>query len=257
MMVAGDPRLAAEVADHPYPLIFTTVSGAHLYGFPSPDSDFDLRGAHVLPVAECLSLGSPAETVMLSHVRDGLEVDLVTHDLRKFFTLLLRNNGYVLEQLYSPLVVQTTWAHEELKEAARGCITRGCLRHYRGFAANQWAMFSRQEPHRVKTLLYVYRVLLTGIHMMRSGEVNANLAECNEHLRLPYLDGLVAQKAGGEEKGALADPDFAFHEREVQRLREVLEEAAAVSPLPAEPSSESALNSLLLRIRKAWPGDAL
>ena len=25
----------------PYPLLFASVSGAHLYGFPSPDSDVD------------------------------------------------------------------------------------------------------------------------------------------------------------------------------------------------------------------------
>lgn len=35
----------------PSPL-FATVSGAHLYGFPSPDSDVDLRGAFVLPVRD-------------------------------------------------------------------------------------------------------------------------------------------------------------------------------------------------------------
>jgi hypothetical protein len=34
-----DPRLKKEVERHPYPLLFATVSGAHLYGFPSPDSD--------------------------------------------------------------------------------------------------------------------------------------------------------------------------------------------------------------------------
>jgi len=38
------------VAAQPQPLLFATISGAHLYGFPPPDSDFDLRGAHVLPL---------------------------------------------------------------------------------------------------------------------------------------------------------------------------------------------------------------
>jgi hypothetical protein len=33
--------LRAEAARHPYKLLFATVSGAHLYGFPSPDSDYD------------------------------------------------------------------------------------------------------------------------------------------------------------------------------------------------------------------------
>jgi hypothetical protein len=42
-----DPRLHRIVAVQPFPLLFATISGAHLYGFPSPDSDFDLRGAHV------------------------------------------------------------------------------------------------------------------------------------------------------------------------------------------------------------------
>ncbi len=40
-----DPRLHRIVAAQPYPLLFATISGAHLYGFPSPDSDYDLRGA--------------------------------------------------------------------------------------------------------------------------------------------------------------------------------------------------------------------
>jgi hypothetical protein len=42
-----DPRLHRIADSQPYPLLFATVSGAHLYGFPSPDSDFDLRAAHI------------------------------------------------------------------------------------------------------------------------------------------------------------------------------------------------------------------
>jgi predicted nucleotidyltransferase len=237
------------VAAHPYPLLFATVSGAHLYGFPSPDSDFDLRGCHVLPARECLGLDEPAETITLSHERDGAEVDLVTHDARKFFSFLLRDNGYVLEQLYSPLVVWTTPEHEELKEIARGCFTRGCLRHYRGFAFSQWQLFVRESPRRVKPLLYVYRVLLTGIRLMLTGELNANLLECNEEVKLPYIADLVARKTGGPEKGTLDDADFSFHESEVNRLHALLEDSARDSPLPETSSSRAALNDLLLRIR--------
>ena len=244
-----DRRLLAEVEAHPYPLLFATVSGAHLYGFPSPDSDFDLRGVHVLPARECLGLGEPAETITLSHDREGAEVDLVTHDARKFFALLLRNNGYVLEQLYSPLVVRTSPEHEELKEIARGCFTRGCLRHYRGFAFNQWNLFLRESPRRVKPLLYVYRVLLTGILLMRTGKLNANLLECNEEMRLPYINDLVARKTGGPEKGTLDGADYDFHESEVKRLQTLLDESVHDSPLPETGSSRDALNDLLLRVR--------
>ena len=48
--------LRAEAASHPYPLLFATISGAHLYGFPSQDSDYDLRGVHILPTKEAVGL---------------------------------------------------------------------------------------------------------------------------------------------------------------------------------------------------------
>src|SRR5262249_40349767 len=145
--------------------IFATISGAHLYGFPSPDSDFDLRGCHLLPVEEAVGLDPGRETIEATRDEGGAEVDFVSHDARKFFGLLLKKNGYVLEQLYSPLLVRSTPEHEELKTIARGCIPRHHNHHYRGFAESQWRLFARDTPPRVKPLLYIYRVLLAGIHL--------------------------------------------------------------------------------------------
>jgi predicted nucleotidyltransferase len=152
-----DPRIDAELAAHRHPLLFVTISGAHLYGFPSRDSDYDLRGVHVLPLPGVLGLDVADETVESAGVRGGVEIDLVTHDVKKFFSLLLRKNGYVLEQLYSPLVVHTRPEHEELKSVARGCVTRHHAHHYFGFAETQWKLFEKENPRRVKPLLYVYR----------------------------------------------------------------------------------------------------
>ncbi len=45
--------------------LFATVSGAHLYGFASRDSDIDLRGAFVLPLNAVLRLREPEETITL------------------------------------------------------------------------------------------------------------------------------------------------------------------------------------------------
>ncbi len=193
---AADERLRAVVTRQPYPLIFATISGAHLYGFPSADSDYDLRGCHVLPVGEVVGLDPGRETIESSRDEAGVEVDLVTHDALKYFGLLLKKNGYVLEQLYSPLIVLTTSEHEELKAIARGCITRNHNFHYRGFAEGQWRLFAGDNPPRVKPLLYVYRVLLTGIHLMRTGDVEANLLRLNEDARLPHVDDLIAQARG-------------------------------------------------------------
>lgn len=246
---AIDERLRREVSEHPYPLIFATVSGAHLYGFPSPDSDYDLRGVHVLPVKEVIGLDAGRETIEVSEVREGLEIDLVTHDARKFFQLLLKKNGYVLEQLYSPLIIYTTEWHTELKAIARNCITRHHSHHYFGFAQTEWKLFEREQPRRIKPLLYIYRVLLTGIHLMRTGEVEANILRLNEEYRLPFIPDLVARKVEGCEKALLAKDDLAFHRKEYERLRGELEQAHQASRLPDAPTAKTALNDLLVRLR--------
>jgi uncharacterized protein len=246
-----DPRLDRHVAEHPYPLVFATISGAHLYGFPSPDSDFDLRGVHLLPLEQVVGLKTGPETVEKSGVYDGLEIDLVTHDARKFFALMLKKNGYVLEQLLSPLVVHTTPEHEELKAIAADCLTRHHAHHYLGFAETQWKLFHKSDPPHVKPLLYVYRVLLTGIHLMRTGEVEANLVRLNETARLPYLPELIARKTGGPEKGRLEESDLAFHRGEYERLVGELEQACLKSKLPETAAAGPALHDLLVRLRLA------
>jgi predicted nucleotidyltransferase len=252
-----DPLLHRIVSAQPYPLLFATISGAHLYGFPSPDSDFDLRGVHVLPLEKIIGLDAHDETVQDSRVVEGLEMDIVSHDVRKFFGLLLKKNGYVLEQLFSPLIVHTTPEHAELKSIAvgnanrTGVITKHHSHHYFGFAETQWKLFLKGSPRRVKPLLYVYRVLLTGIHLMRAGQIEANLVTLNEEFRLPYIADLVARKLAGPEKSKLEDADIAFHESEYQRLRAELQAAHDASTLPELPSDDTrgALNDFLVRIR--------
>ena len=243
------PRLHAIAAQQPHQLLFATVSGAHLYGFPSPDSDYDLRGVHILPLSRVVGLDPGPETIEVSEVVDGLELDLVTHDVHKFFGLLLKRNGYVLEQLTSPLVVYATPEHAELAALVPQLVTRHHSHHYLGFAATQWGLFEKEQPRRVKPLLYVYRVLLTGIHLMQTGQVEANLVHLNERFRLSYLPDLIARKLAGPEHGALDDADVAFHRAEYERLCAALEDAHRASSLPQAPSGRAALDELLIRLR--------
>ncbi|GAB2749856.1 DNA polymerase beta superfamily protein [Streptomyces bullii] len=246
MIDALDIDLTPVVAEQPDPVLFATVSGAHLYGFPSRDSDVDLRGAHLLPTAALVGLREPEETRSKMWLRDGVEMDLVTHDLRKFVRLMLRRNGYVLEQLLSPLVVHTTEAHRELAALAPGVLTRHHAHHYRGFATTQWRLFDRTGE--LKPLLYTFRVLLTGIHLMRSGEVQAHLPTLLEQVDAPaYLPELVAAKAD-REHGA-ADVDHARVRADVERLHGVLDEAQQASDLPEAPAAHDALHDLVIRVR--------
>ena len=244
-----DPRLQRHIDGHPYPLLFATISGAHLYGFASPDSDYDLRGVHLLPLEEVVGLKIGQETVEKSGVHDGLEIDLVTHDAKKFFGLMLKKNGYVMEQVLSPLVLHTTTEHEELKAIAKDCLTRHHAHHYLGFAETQWKLFQKENPPRVKPLLYVYRVLLTGIYLMKTGVVEANLVRLNEQAKLSYISELIERKQTGSEKERVTEVDCDFHQREYERLRGELQQSFESSSLPETPRGAEALNALLVRLR--------
>jgi predicted nucleotidyltransferase len=155
----------------------------------------------------------------------------------------------VLEQVFSPLIVHTTPEHGELREIAARCITRHHAHHYFGFVETQWRLFEKENPPRVKPLLYVYRVLLTGIHLMRTGVIEANLVRLNETEKLPYLDDLIQRKVAGAEKERLAETDLAFHHSEYERLRGKLQTAHEASDLPETPRGSAALHDLLVRLR--------
>jgi predicted nucleotidyltransferase len=244
-----DTDLAPVLAEETDPLLFATVSGAHLYGFPSQDSDVDLRGTHLLPVADLVGLGEPEETRSRMWVRGGVEMDLVTHDLRKFVRLMLRRNGYVLEQLLSPLVVRTSEAHAELAALAPAVLTSHHAHHYRGFAVTQWRLF--EKTGELKPLLYTFRALLTGIHLMRGGEVQAHLPTLLAQVNAPaYLPDLIVAKAEAEH-GAASGPDRERLREDVDALHGVLDTAQAATRLPAEAAAYERLNDFVVRARLA------
>jgi hypothetical protein len=239
-------HLASVARSGPEP-VFAAISGAHLYGFASLDSDVDLRGAFLHSPRDLLGLFPPAETISIDD-QTAIDLDWVAHDIRKFSRLMTRHNGSVLEQLFSPLVVLGGPEHEELRELGRGCITRPTARHYQGFASARRKRLREPKPS-VKHLLYAYRVLLTGIHLMRSGEVVANLQVLNEHFRLREVDELIARKRASAESLPLDAGDLARFEPLLEQLETTLVEAHDRSSLPLEPTSTDALNDFVVRLR--------
>lgn len=236
----------------PHPLLFASVSGAHLYGFPSADSDVDLRACHVLPVRAMLGLHPPKATLSRTWHVDGVEVDLVSHDLVKFVTLLLQPHGNYLEQIFSPLVVlDTPWAEELRGLARQAAISSRSYHGYAGYARSQWLEWRKlavQGPAPLKPLLYAYRVSLTGIHLLRTGQVNANLAELAPEYGYSHLLALIAAKTS--EQAAL-DLPVEEHDAALERLQEALSAAYETSPLPSEPANQAALDDFVVRMRLA------
>jgi predicted nucleotidyltransferase len=243
------PSWAAEAARAlPRPLLFATVSGAHLYGFASVDSDLDVRAAHLLSAAEVVGLRIGPQTLQHIGVRDGVELDVVSHDLLKFARLLNSRNGYVLEQLLSPLVVVTSEVHAQLTSLAPSLITRHHAHHYLGFAATQEKLYA--STGQLKPALYTLRVLLTGIHLMRTGRLETNLGVLAAGLA--YVPDLIAAKREAEH-GPLPAGAAEHLAADVPRLRAELEAERDASGLPdhADPAAVDALHDLIVRTRLA------
>jgi predicted nucleotidyltransferase len=230
-----------------YRPLFVTVSGAHLYGFPSSDSDVDLRGCHLLPLRKVVGLSPANQTLEHAKVSDGTEIDLVSHDLGKYLNLMVRHNGYILEQILSPIVVMGQEFLDKLRPLANNCITRNHYYHYRGFFATQRRLIAKEEPKRVKPVLYAYRVLMTGIHLLRTGQVEANLLRLNEHFHFGFLEELIARKVRGENIG-VGDLDWPFHEGQLNDLERRLDEAFQESKLPSG-CDRTPVNEFLVRLR--------
>ena len=242
-------QLQQFIAEQPHSYLFVTLSGAHLYGFPSEDSDFDLRGVHILPLEQVIGLNSPKDTIESNQERYGMKLDIVTYDAKKFFQLLLQNNGNALENLYSPLVIYTTPEHETLKEIAQGNITKYDSNHYLGFARSKWQRFAKEEPYLVKDLLYVFRVLLTGIHLMQTGEIQSNLPQLNEVFQLQFIDELIDKKKNEGELSFLDIVDLNYLTHEYARLSNHLEEARNKTHLPDKATNRQELHDFLLHLR--------
>lgn len=240
-------QLRCQLESQPFEPLFATVSGAHLYGFESGDSDIDLRGAFRRPLEEIVGLNTSAETVTRNYWVNGIEMDLVCHDIHKFCKLLLKASGEILEQLYSPLVVWDSSCLEELKELGRPCICRRFYHHYRGFLRNQ-LRFVEREGSTLKELLYGYRVALTGIHLLKTGQMEANLSHLLEFYPQPEVAELILKKRSQQEKSQLEEATRQLHRDRLLLLESQLTAAWEASPLP-EGSDNRALHDFVVRLR--------
>jgi len=95
-----ETRLAAIEATHGVRLLMAVESGSCAWGFPSPDSDYDVRFLYVRPRDWYLSL-VPGRDVIETPIED--EIDLNGWDIRKALGLLLKSNAVVSEWVESPI----------------------------------------------------------------------------------------------------------------------------------------------------------
>jgi predicted nucleotidyltransferase len=231
--------------ERPYPILFATVTGSHAFGYANTNSDHDVHGVHLLPLAHVLGFGGGGETIERKIQTQDVDADLATHDLKKFVMLLLKGNGNVLEDLYSPQIVVTSPVHQELMALGQGCITKKVANHYKGMAFTQQRRLASNET---KKVIHMYRCLLMGIHAMRYGCIEMDLASLATAHGYSQLTELIQKRQAGQD-GDMTEQELTMHLQTFEHLVSRLEDEQVASRLPEESTTRADLETLIIRIR--------
>jgi predicted nucleotidyltransferase len=235
--------------------VVVSLSGAHAYGFPSPDSDLDLKAIHVERTARLLGLSTPSPHATRLEVVDGVEIDYTSNELGGVLAGIVYGNGNYIERVLGPLALRSSAEHEALRPLVERALSKRVHRHYRGFARGQLQEFAGAAQPTAKKILYVLRTTLTGIHLLLRGQVVTDVTALLDEHGFGEAAELVTQKRAGE-RVVLDEPLRRKWVAEVERAFALLDEALAKSPLPAEAPNRDGLESWLLETRRRhWNGD--
>jgi predicted nucleotidyltransferase len=225
------------------------LSGAHAYGFPSPDSDLDLKCVHVAPTAALVGLSAVAPAADVLTVIDGVEIDYGTNELAPVLRGCLKGNGNYLERLLGRMVLAADAELAALRPLVRAGLSRMALNHYRGFAFSQYR--GAAQAMTAKKVLYVLRTALTGIHLLATGEMEIDLTRLAAHHPIDGVADLIAIKQQGE-RVVLTEADLARWKGEMDRVLAALDAAYPTSILPPTPPDDAAasLDAWLVDLRR-------
>lgn len=140
-------------------ILYACESGSRAWGFPSKDSDYDVRFLYVRPEAWYLSIFEKRD-VIVRPISDML--DISGWDLRKALNLFRKSNPPLLEWLQSPIVYRE---NQEIAEQIRSVspITfspKSCMYHYLHMAKGNFRAYLQDEQVKIKKYFYVLRAIL-------------------------------------------------------------------------------------------------
>ncbi|MFO0636960.1 MAG: nucleotidyltransferase domain-containing protein [Nannocystaceae bacterium] len=225
------------------------LTGAHAYGFPSPDSDLDLKGVHVLPTRALVGLTRPDAHASAMKLVEGVELDYASNEIGQVLAGVLRGFGSYIERILGPWIMRASPDHAELAALVRGALCRRVHAHYRGFAQGQLREAIAAGTPTAKRLLYVLRTALTGTRLLARGELVTDLTALMDEHGFGHARELLAIKQQGERTPLpvevatrwLAEADGVF---------ELLDRALASSVLPDEPPNVAEIDAWLIALRR-------
>lgn len=183
-------------------ILFACETGSRAWGFPSPDSDYDIRLIYMHERNWYLSLSHRKDTI--EHM-DGIQ-DITGWDLRKCLTLLKKSNVPLIERFQSPIVY---FEDEEFKDAMTELIRHyysptAVFYHHYSLAVKFWEDIREKEESRLKDYFYLIRSLLSCYWITKDNSVlpmniHGLMTQINSETR-EKINGLIELKAGVDEK---------------------------------------------------------
>jgi len=225
------------------------LSGAHAYGFPSPDSDLDLKCVHVAPTNELVGLAPIDDPPDRIEVIDGVELDYGSNELSPVLRGVLKGNGNFLERILGDLALGgDTALLAEARTVVRPMLSRRAGRHYGGFATSQLRLFDDKPT--AKRALYVLRTAATGRNLLERGELVTDLNRLRDFVP-PEVDELLAIKRTGERQQLEPELARAWRTRLAAAI-DAIDAAWPRSVLPPDPAPEAltALDDWLRDVRR-------
>ena len=244
----GDRVVAEESNKREHLVIY--LSGAHAYGFPSPDSDLDLKCIHIAPTGALVGFAPPSPTFDRAEIIEEVEIDYTSNELSHALGGILNGNGNFLARILGRTALETSADLESLRPLAQAALSKRYHRHYRGFAGSQQKAL--EQTPTVKKLLYVVRTAVTGMHLLRTGELETDLQVLAPKYDLSDVTSLIEAKKKGER--IEANPAIlAEWQPRLAAICSRLDQARDESPLPEEPTPDSvaALEAWLVAIRRS------
>jgi predicted nucleotidyltransferase len=211
-------------------VLYACESGSRAWGFPSADSDYDVRFIYLRPRDWYLSID-------VEHRRDVIErpisdaLDINGWDLRKALMLLRKSNPPLLEWLQSPLLYLDRYQAAALLREVLPTVHSplSCAYHYLSMARNNHNSYLRGDTVKLKKYFYVIRPLLA-VQWLEAGrgpvptefEILVRELVGDNNLRHAIENLIAIKRCGGESDNAERVPEFdAFIEAELARLQDV------------------------------------
>jgi hypothetical protein len=140
-------------------ILYACESGSRAWGFPSPDSDFDVRFIYAQPLRRYLSIHDKKDTIDLFLTKD---LDFIGWDIRKALRLFQKSNASPFEWMQSPIVYQqkTNFIEELQALAPQYFSLKPSLYHYLGIAKSTFMGYLQGEQVKLKKYFYALRPLL-------------------------------------------------------------------------------------------------